>query len=247
MKKLFTCLTPFEIVLWAGSVIAIVLSTVLSGEPDYFAMTASLFGVTSLIYIAKGMPVGQMLMLVFATFYAMISFEKAYYGEMVTYMGMTLPMAVISMISWLKNPYDKSGEVKVNRLSFKMLLVVALTTLGVTAVFYFILKALNTANLLISTFSVATSFFAVFLTFLRSPLYALGYVANDVVIILLWILAAIEDPGAYSVVVCFAVFFVNDLYGFINWRKIDKRQRENPATPSDREEKNNGAKDEKNR
>ena len=232
MKKLFKSLSVFEIILWIFSMTAVILSTVLSAEPDYFSMTASLFGVTSLIYIAKGYPIGQILMLVFATFYAVISFEKAYYGEMITYLGMTLPMAVISIVSWMRHPYDKSGEVKVNHISLKSLLGVFLITGAVTVVFYFILRALNTANLLLSTFSVATSFFSVFLTFLRSPLYALGFVANDIVIITLWVIAALSDSGAYSVVVCFAVFFVNDLYGFINWRRMDKKQRENEIAVS---------------
>jgi len=34
----------------------------------------------------------------------------------------------------------------------------------------------------------------------------------------------IEDPGAYSVVACFAVFFINDVYGFVSWRRMDKKQ-----------------------
>lgn len=205
--------------------LVVILSSVFSGEVDYISMIASLFGVTSLIFIARGYPIGQVLMLVFATMYAFLSYEKAYYGEMITYMGMTLPMAVFSLVSWVRHPYDKSGEVKVNRLSKKTLSGVTLLTVAVTVAFYFILAALNTANLMISTFSVATSFFAAFLTYLRSPLYALGYVANDIVIIILWVLAALKDPGAYSVVACFSVFFINDVYGFISWRRMDKKQR----------------------
>ena len=138
---------------------------------------------------------------------------------------MTLPMAVISIISWMRHPYDESGEVKVNRLSPKGFLGVFLVSAAVTVAFYFILGAFNTTNLLVSTFSVATSFFSVFLTYLRSPWYAIGFVFNDIVIITLWVLAALEDPGAWSVVVCFGVFFINDLYGFINWRRMDRRQR----------------------
>lgn len=99
-----------------------------------------------------------------------------------------------------------------------------LLTAAVTAAFYFILKALGTANLLPSTVSVTTSFLAVYLTFRRSPLYALGYAANDVVLIILWLLAARSDKGYLSVVVCFAVFLVNDIYGFLNWRRMEKKQ-----------------------
>ena len=99
-----------------------------------------------------------------------------------------------------------------------------LLTGAVTLLFYFILRYFHTANLLPSTISVTTSFLAVYLTFRRSPLYALGYAANDVVLIVLWLLAARSDKGYLSVVVCFAAFLANDLYGFINWRRMEKKQ-----------------------
>ena len=99
-----------------------------------------------------------------------------------------------------------------------------LLTAVVTAVFYFILEAFGTANLVPSTISVTTSFLAVFLTFRRSPYYALAYAANDIVLIVLWVLASMEDIHYVSVMVCFVVFFVNDMYGFVNWRRMAKRQ-----------------------
>ena len=95
---------------------------------------------------------------------------------------------------------------------------------AVTVAFYFILKYFNTNNLIFSTISVTTSFIAVYLTFKRSPLYALGYAANDIVLIILWALATAEDMSYVSVTVCFCVFLFNDFYGFINWQKIKKRQ-----------------------
>ena len=96
--------------------------------------------------------------------------------------------------------------------------------LVVTVEFYFILRFFNTANLLPSTLSVTTSFVAVYLTFRRSPYYALAYAANDVVLIVLWVMAALTEVRYLSVVVCFVAFLVNDLYGFISWRRMGKRQ-----------------------
>ena len=75
-----------------------------------------------------------------------------------------------------------------------------------------------------STISVTTSFLAVYLTFRRSPYFALAYAANDIVLIVLWTLASAYDIRYISVVVCFAAFFVNDLYGYINWQKMKLRQ-----------------------
>lgn len=85
-------------------------------------------------------------------------------------------------------------------------------------------KYFHTANLIPSTISVTTSFLAVFLTFKRSSFYAVAYAANDVVLIILWFMASLADRMYLSVVVCFVVFLLNDIYGFINWQKMLKRQ-----------------------
>ena len=102
-----------------------------------------------------------------------------------------------------------------------------LSAIIVTAVFYFILEAFDTANIVPSTVSVTTSFLAVYLTGQRTPYFALAYAANDVVLIILWSLASIADPGYISVVVCFVAFLANDIYGFISWKKIEQRQKIN--------------------
>lgn len=90
--------------------------------------------------------------------------------------------------------------------------------------FYFILAHFETANIIPSTLSVATSFIAVYLTFRRSPYFALAYAANDAVLIVLWTLAAMENISYLSVIICFVMFLVNDLYGFTNWKRMEKRQ-----------------------
>lgn len=229
MKKIKNALNYFsktELILWCASVILIVLSFLLFDGENFLTLSASLVGVTSLIFNAKGNPIGQVLMIVFSIIYGIISYSFSYYGEMLTYLGMTMPMAFFALASWLKNPYNgKRSQVKVNIVSKKEVALSAVLTLAVTAVFYFILKALNTSNLLPSTVSVTTSFAAVYLTFRRSSFFALAYAANDVVLIVLWVLASLEDPRYISVVVCFSAFLINDLYGFINWQKMKKAQK----------------------
>ncbi len=180
---------------------------------------------TSLIFCAKGNPFGQVLVVIFSIFYGIISFGFTYYGEMITYLGMTSPMYVFSLVSWLKNPYNgNKSEVKVNRLKAGDIIIMIFLTSVVTLIFYFILSKLHTANIIPSTISVMTSFIAIFLTFKRSPFYAIGYAVNDIILIIMWILASFSDISYISVVVCFVIFLVNDIYGFISWRKMQKRQ-----------------------
>ncbi len=225
LKLLLNYFSKGEIALWCSSIILILISFCIFDRENYLTLAASLIGVTSLIYSAKGNPLGQFFMIIFSLLYGIISFTFAYYGEMITYLGMTMPMAIFSLISWLKNPYNgNKAEVEINHISKKEIVLMWLSTAIVTFVFYFILDYFHTANIIPSTLSVTTSFVAVYLTFRRSPYYAVAYAANDIVLIILWIWASIEDIKYLSVVVCFIAFWVNDVYGFISWRKMEKRQ-----------------------
>lgn len=225
MRKLMDYFTKEEKILWISSVLMIVVSFCLFDRINYMTLCASLIGVTSLIFNAKGNPFGQFLMVIFSMLYGIISYTFAYYGEMITYLGMTMPMAIFALISWLRNPYNgNKAEVKVNDISKLENVCMWIGTFVITVVFYFILEHFNTANILPSTISVTTSFLAVYLTFRRSPYFALAYAANDIVLIVLWVLASVADMKYISVVVCFVAFLVNDIYGFISWRKMKIRQ-----------------------
>ena len=223
MKKGY--FTRLEKILWVLSVGVILAAFFLFDRENYQTLIASLIGVTSLIFNAKGNPFGQILMIVFSVLYGVISYSFRYYGEMITYLGMTLPMSVFALVAWLKNPYHgKKAEVAVNRIGGKEYIFAGILTLIVTIFFYWILKYFHTANLLPSTISVTTSFLAVYLTFRRSAYYAIAYAANDVILIVLWALASRFDPSYLSVAACFLAFLANDLYGFISWRMMEKRQ-----------------------
>lgn len=218
IKQLWRDLTHFERGLWIASVIVVTLSYLLSPSGNWLTLVASLIGVTALIFVAKGYVLGQILSVVFAVFYGIISLHFRYYGEMITYLGMTAPIAIVSTVSWLRHPYRQTAEVEVARVTKKQISLLLLATVAVIAAFYFILGALHTANLFWSTVSVTTSFLAVSLTALRSPYYALAYTANDLVLIVLWILAAMQDIAYLPMILCFVMFMANDLYGFWHWR-----------------------------
>lgn len=117
----------------------------------------------------------------FAVFYGIISFRSRYYGEMITYLGMSAPIAVASVVTWLRHSC-KGKDVKVNSLSPREYLGLFGAGLIVSFVFFFILRAFHTSRLIVSTVSVLTSFLASYLTMRRSAYYAVAYAANDVVL-----------------------------------------------------------------
>lgn len=228
MKNRLRYFTLTEILLWSVSAALITAAFLIFDRENFLTLAASIIGVTSLIFCAKGNPVGMALMIVFSMLYGIISFGASYYGEMITYLGMTMPMSIISLVSWLRNPYsDSKNEVRVNRISRREAVFALLLTAAITVIFYFILKTLGTASLITSTISITTSFFAAYLTFRRSPWFAAAYAANDLVLIVLWTFAAVKEISSLSVTVCFAAFLANDLYSLISWRRMEKRQRLN--------------------
>ena len=225
IKKLLNYFTAVEIILWCSSITLTVASFAIFGGQSILNLCASLIGVTALIFCAKGNPIGQLMMVVFSLFYGFISYTFDYYGEMITYLGMSAPMSVYALIAWIRNPYNGNrSQVKVNRIGILETHIMLLTSIPVTVVFYFILARFHTANLIPSTLSVTTSFIAVYLSARRSPYFAIAYAVNDVVLIVLWILAALTDISYLSVIICFVAFLANDIYSFTNWKRMEKKQ-----------------------
>lgn len=222
LRSPFPEFEPREWILWFLSLTIVILSNLLVGSVDPLTLVAVCLGVTSLMFAAVGNVWAQILMVFFATLYGIISWRFRYWGEMITYMGMTLPMAVWSTITWYRNPSKKQGQVEIRQMkAWYWAVLIALTAL-VTYLFYRILQYFNTPNLVLSTVSVTTSFMAASLTILRSSYFAAFYAMNDLVLIALWVLASMEDPGFIPVAVNFGIFFVNDVYGFVSWRKREK-------------------------
>ncbi len=221
----YKSLTKFERVLWLVSLALIVISFSLLTDRDPLALVASLIGAGALIFTAKGLPLGQVLIIIFALLYGIISINNRYWGEFLTYVGMSLPMAVVALVSWIKHPYKEGdGEVEVARLSKKKIALLSVGAAFATVIFYFILRYFDTPALIWSTLSITTSFYAAGLTYLRSPYYALAYAMNDIVLIVLWVIATVGVPSNFPMIICFAVFLINDLYGFFSWQRMQRRQ-----------------------
>ena len=224
-NRITSYFSGLEITIWLGSTFLLLSSFLLFDRSNYLTLTASLIGITSILLNAKGNPVGQFLMIIFSCIYGIISYKVQYYGEMATYLGMTMPMAVFALISWLRHPYKgRRSEVTVNHISVREVLLIIPLSIVVSTIFFLILKYFNTANLIPSSLSVATSFWAVYLTFRRSPYFSLAYALNDIVLIVLWTLASLDNAKYISVLVCFIAFLANDIYAFISWKKMENRQ-----------------------
>lgn len=226
MKKILKYFSIFEWCLWLGSIVTVVVFFIVLQNKEWLYLVTTILGATSLIFLAKGNLVGLILTSIFSVFYTIVAITFKYYSEVITYAFMTLPITIISIIQWFKNPYKgNKSEVEIVELKKETYINIIVVAVCITIIFYFVLSWLNTPNLIFSTISIFTSFIAAYLSLKRSRFYAIAYAANDIVLIVLWALATVEDLSYLAVVICFVSFFANDVYAFINWTKLYKKQR----------------------
>jgi nicotinamide mononucleotide transporter PnuC len=226
-KKIIKYFTPVEWVLWLGGIAAIIIGFIVGEEKNYLSLASSILGVTCIMFNAKGSVWGQFIAIGFAVTYAILAYTKNYYGEMIIYLALMLPIHISSIVIWLKNKSDNSErlEVKINTLSKKEYIIAAVIACALCVAFYFALRALGTDNLIISTISLITSLAAAYLMLRRCEYFAICFVLNDVILIALWSLKLYSDGiSVLPSVMSFVIFLANDSYSFYSWKKIKRRQ-----------------------
>lgn len=226
MKKIFKEWSHFEILFLFCSLIVITLCFIFGTDRNIFSLVVSLIGVISVLTVAKGLVIAPMINIVYNIIYAILSITQQYYGEAIIYIFLMIPISVMSIVEWLKNKSkDDENVVEINKIHGIEYMWLSVVTLIATIGFYFLLKFLNTNELVISTISLISSLVASYLMLRRCSYYALGFMTNDIILIILWGLVVKNNSIAYlPTVITFVVFLINDIYGFINWKKIEKKQ-----------------------
>ena len=226
MKNFFKSWNLFEKLFLIISLIIIIACFFLGTDKNILSLVTSILGVITVIFGAKGLVWAPVVNLLYNIVYIILSYTQAFYGEVLIYIFMMTPINIAMIVSWLKNKSKEDENiVAVNKISKKEYILLFVFTFVVAVGFYFILKALNTTALFISTISLIDSFIATYLLYRRCSNYALSYIVNDIILIVLWSFAIINNGIAYlPMVLSFLVFLVNDIYGLISWKKREKLQ-----------------------
>ena len=223
--KLFKDWTNFEKILLFGSIV-IVSVVGLCFKSDLLTVSCSIVGIITALLLAKGKNLGQVFGLLITILYSIVSYKNKYYGEVLIYALLMLPMYIIGIISWISHKNEKTNSVEINSIKRKEWGIVSFIFVGVFVGIYYLLKVFNTNELIVSTISVLVSLFAVYLQIRRSK-YSFGfYLINDIILMFLWGIPVLH--GNYILVPMLlnpTINFINDAYGFYNWKKTEKIQR----------------------
>lgn len=214
----------FEKILCLSSTV-ILLATGLIFQSSWPVFIASLAGVWTTFLIAKGKVSGQVIGLVTISLYIFTSWQQQYYGEVLIYALVMLPLRLWSIFTWSTHQNKKEKTIKIYRLAKKDWQTLA--WLFCLALFdtYFLLKAFNTNQLASSTFAAVTGVFAIYLLAKRSKQGFSFFIANDLIRISLWLSPVIHgDWSVLPMALSCLIFLINDSYGLYNWTKLEKKQ-----------------------
>lgn len=223
--KLFKDWTNFEKVLLFGSIIIVGLVGILF-KSDLLTISCSIVGIITALLLAKGKNLGQVFGLLITILYSIVSFKNKYYGEVLIYALLMLPMYIIGIITWINHKNEKTNSVEINTINKEEWVIVSIVFVGVFICIYYLLKTFNTNELVVSTISVLASLFAVYLQIRRSKYSFSFYMVNDIILMFLWGMPVVR--GSYILFPMLlnpTINLINDAYGFYNWKKTEKIQK----------------------
>lgn len=227
LKEYFSDWTRFELgLLITGLTISILSSIIFNGNVVDTLYTSS-YLITALL-MAKGKVECYLVGFISVFFYGIVSYNQGYYGELLITALLTFPIMIIGIRDWLKHQDKENDVVIINTLSKREIALLFLSQAPLYWFYYFILKIFNTDLLVISSLSVVTSVLASYFEARRSELSLFCYIANDFVIITLWLIPIIGGKTELiPVLVGSFLLLVNDIYGSYNWSRMKKQQKEN--------------------
>ena len=213
-----------KLYLFVGIVVGILTSIIFNGT-----IIDSLYTITYLttaILMSKGKVESYFIGIISVFFYGIVSYNQGYYGELLITIFLTFPMMIIGIVSWLKHQDKDEDVVIISSLSKKEIVFAFSSQLILFWVYYFLLKAFNTDLLMISSLSIVTSVLATYFEARRSELSLFCYVANDLILITLWIIPIINGvTSLISVLIGPMLLLVNDIYGSYNWKRLKDIQK----------------------
>lgn len=216
--------TRFEKVLLFASVILVALVGIIF-KSEILTTICSIVGIITALLLAKGKNLGQIFGLLIVALYSVVSYKNKYYGEVIIYLCIMLPMYIIGIISWLKHQNKETNSVEINIIKTKEWIIVSIASILAFIGVYLLLKAFNTSQLFVSSLSVIDSLFAIYLGIRRSKYSFYFYVVNDLILIALWGIPVVSGglillPMVFNPI----INLINDMYGIHNWKKLEKIQ-----------------------
>lgn len=184
-------------------------------------------------FVCRGKVVGIYLGIADCLIYIAVCSMSGLWGEVIKMATINIPLNVWAIISWTRNikaqstgAKVKNNTIEIRKLSTKGYLISVLIFMLTTVGGYFLLKALGTTSLIIS--SIAFSFGIICKVFasLRYKETYIFAIIKDIIALTLWtsVLITIGPAAAIGPMIMNIIGLSDGIYGMIFWRQMYRQK-----------------------
>jgi len=209
--------SKFEII-WFIFVTALITLTVTIKSNGVVSNLASIFGVIGTFLIAKQTRLAYIFTTINALLYGWVVYKNGMYGSAIYNFLYNFPMQIYGIIYWTKSANKGDLGIKTVALKTKIISTVILTI--IICITMIILDKLGGSYVLWDSIIMVLSYVAVFLMTNKYMEQWLVWIIVNVSGTIMWGMQTIQDLNNLGLLVMWAIFLCNSIYGFINWRKL---------------------------
>lgn len=183
------------------------------------AIISAICGITYTFLAGKGLPICYLFGVTGSSFYSILSFQNALWGNLLLYVCYYLPMQILGYNKWNKNlKADQNVIIKI-RLPRKELLILITLLTFLSLVAYFILLYFKDAHPILDSITTVFSIGGMYLTVRRAIEQWIFWMGVNTLSLFMWIHVTMNGVKAYSTVIMWAVYLFLAFYFYIKWKK----------------------------
>ena len=219
-------LNAFDWFLILGTTIVSIVSSLLGEGWDTLGFIVAVTGIVNLVLCAKGNIWNYLFGIIYNAIYVYISWKSRLYADSAIYLLYYLPMQFVGWIQWNKNRNVDSGAVNAVHLTRRTALLLLAVAAVLIPLFAWILglPAIGDSQPWLDSVTTVVSILAMYMMVKAIAEQWYIWIVLDAVQVVKWLIATIRgEEHAALMLVMFAFFLANAVYGLIQWNGLAKR------------------------
>ena len=200
-------------------ILLFIITNAIIQKDSVIAVISAICGILYTFLAGKGLPICYLFGITGSSFYGLLSFQNALWGNLILYIGYYLPMQILGYFKWSKNLQDNKKEIIKIKLPQKELFYLIFILSILSTAIYFLLKHLNDSKPILDSITTVFSIGGMYLTVRRAIEQWIFWMIVNTLSFIMWITVALNGIKVYSTIIMWGVYLILAIYFYITWSK----------------------------
>ncbi len=227
LKRFYGSLDTFEKV-WLIASTLILFGVEIYFEDSLIGIIATLTGILNVVLVAKGSMINYAFGIVNTVLYTIIAYKAGYGGDFVTFLFYYIPLQFVGIYAWKNHAAEDTNLEDVKRMNVVQIIgSIVILVVGTYITMLLLPVITDIFNMPINELPFVdafTTFAGIFAGILMLKRYAEQWyiwVFVNIGSVIMWVTMLGKDEAAVAMVVMWAAYLANAIYGAYNWRKME--------------------------